>query len=68
MCYKKNKLYKKRENEKRVMFYMINLYCKHHHKDYQKICLKPNSTLTDVFIESALLNKPIEKNLLSSTD
>lgn len=42
MCLKKtnDKLYKKRENEKRVMFYMINLYCKHHHKDYQKICLK----------------------------
>ena len=40
MCYKKDKLYKKRENEKRVMFYMINLYCKHHHKDYQKISCK----------------------------
>lgn len=40
MCYKKNKLYKKRENEKKVMFYMINLYCKHYHKDYQKICSK----------------------------
>ena len=40
MCLKKDKLYKKRENEKRVMFYMINLYCKHHHKDYQKICCK----------------------------
>ena len=40
MCLKKDKLYKKRENEKRVMFYMINLYCKHHHKDYQKISCK----------------------------
>ena len=30
--------------------------------------LKPNSKLTLVLIESALLNKPIEKNLLSKGD
>ena len=30
--------------------------------------LKPNSKLTLVLIESALLNKPIEKNLLSEGD